>query len=187
VRIVLFLAFGAAVVFVIGSGKLPFQDPRQSAAKSEKSIRGVAEMLGQATEKGPPGQPRAIGQWARQLTMACTMREQRLAALARPSVLDRSALARHADNVLAVHRAYARRVSALRPPAQLDADARQIRRDIAAQERALARIAVALRRPNLQQASQEALVLRQLAGRANALLVRLDLMQCALRPSSMPL
>jgi hypothetical protein len=187
VRIVLFLAFGAAVVFVIGSGKLPFQDPRESAAKSEKSIRGVAEMLGQATEKGPPGQPRATGRWASQLRRACATREQRLAALAKPSVLDRSALARHADNVLSIHRAYARRVSSLRSPAELATDARQIQRDIAAQERALAGIAVALRSANLKRASQEALVLRELAGRANALLVRLDLTGCALRPSSMPL
>jgi hypothetical protein len=92
-----------------------------------------------------------------------------------------------ATDLLAIHLAYARRVSSLRPPAQLDADARQIRRDIATQERALARISVALRSVNLQRASQEALVLRELAGRANSLLVRLDLTQCALRPSSMAL
>jgi hypothetical protein len=64
-------------MFVIGSGKLPFTIPTESAAKSEKIIRGVAEMLGQALENTPSGQPRATGRWASQLRRACATREQR--------------------------------------------------------------------------------------------------------------
>lgn len=171
-RLVLVL-FGAGVLFLVVHG--------WNGESPASSIRGVSKVLEQASA------PHPSGRWVDELKGACSQRELRLGALARPGGVDAGPLATYSARVLAVHRAYARRVAAVRPPSRYKADVAQIRQFNGAQERALRRVTLAARAGNLQLAAQEAMGLRELAGRANPVFLRLGLSGCAFRASGMPL
>ncbi len=117
----------------------------------------------------------------------CRQREQQLAKLTRPSVVDGQALAAYSARVLAIHSAHAKRVARVRAPKAYAADLRQIRAFNAQQLELLQRVRLAARNGGVSSAAREALALRDLAGRSNAVFVRLGLYGCAMRPSGMPL
>jgi hypothetical protein len=151
----------------------------QGSPSPASSIREVGKLLETASK------PHPTGRWVDQMNGACAQREQRLAALTRPAVLDGRALAAHSARILAIHRAYARRVARVRAPAKFAADLRQIRAFNAGQLQLLQRVGQAAR--SVGSAAKEALALRELAGRANPVFLRLGLDRCALRPSGIPL
>jgi hypothetical protein len=153
----------------------------QGSPSPASSIREVGKLLETASK------PHPTGRWVDQMNGACAQREQRLAALTRPAVLDGRALAAHSARILAIHRAYAKRVARVRTPAKFAADLRQIRAFNAAQLQLLQRVGQAARSSGVGSAAKEALALRELAGRANPVFLRLGLDRCALRPSGMPL
>jgi hypothetical protein len=171
---VLFLVVGAGAAFFLYHGW-------QGSPSPASSIREVGKLLETASK------PHPTGRWIDQMNGACAQREQRLAGLTRPAVLDGRALAAHSARVLAIHRAYAERVRRVRAPARYQADLRQIRAFNAAQLQLLARVGQAARSSGVGSAASEALALRELAGRANPVFLRLGLDRCALRSSGMPL
>ncbi len=169
----LLVLFGAGALF------LTFQGWNGESPAS--SIREVGKLLEQASNPHPKGR------WVDDMRAACAQREQRLATLVRPGGADPAPLARYSARVLAVHRAYARRVTKVRAPKRYKAELAQIRQFNATQEQVLLRVTIAARRRDLQAAAQEAMALRELAGRANAVFVRLGLNGCAFHASGMPL
>jgi hypothetical protein len=171
---VLFLVLGAGALFFL-------YQSWQGSPSPASSIREVGKLLETASN------PHPTGRWIDQMNGACAQREQRLAALTRPAVLDGHALAAHSARVLAIHRAYAQRVRRVRAPARYRADLSQIRAFNAAQLQALQRVTRAARSNGVGSAASEALALRELAGRANPVYLRLGLDRCALRASGMPL
>ena len=172
VRLLLVL-FGAGALFLAVQG--------WNGESPASSLREVSKLLDQASNPHPKGR------WVGDLKAACAQREQRLAKLVRPGAVDSAPLARYSARVLAVHRAYARRVARVRAPKPYRPDLAQIRRFNATQDQVLLRVTVAARKGDLQGAAQHAMALRELAGRANAVFVRLGLGDCAFRASGMPL
>jgi len=171
---VLFLVVGAGAAFFL-------YHSWQGSPSPGSSFREVGKLLETASK------PHPTGRWIDQMNGACAQREQRLAALTSPAVLDGRALAAHSARVLVIHRAYAERVRRVRAPARYRADLRQIRAFNARQLQVLQRVTQAARNNGVGSAASEALALRELAGRANPVFLRLGLDRCALRPSGMPL
>lgn len=173
----------AVVLLVVAVG---YRQAKDNARKTDSDIRGVADVLERAIADAPPvpaGPP--AGQWVDSLKAQCVMRERLLGELSRPAGLD--GMGTHAYGVLAIHRAYRRRVSRLRPPAKYLAEARTVDRLNAQEVRALSRVARVAASGDIAAASREARSLRVLAGEANAQLLKLGLTPCLLRASSMPL
>jgi hypothetical protein len=170
----LFLVVGAGAAFFL-------YQSWQGSPSPASSIREVGKLLETASK------PHPTGRWVDQMNGACAQREQRLAALPRRAVLDGHALAAHSARILAIHRVYAKRVARVRAPARFAADLRQIRAFNASQLQVLQRITRAARSNGVGSAASEALALRELAGRANPVYLRLGLDRCAMRASGMPL
>jgi hypothetical protein len=170
----LLVAAGAGVLFLVVHN----WDGSFSPASS---IREVSGKLDKATNPHPKGR------WVDQLDGLCAQREEQLAKLTRPAVLDGEGLAAYSARVLAIHRAHARRVARVRAPKPYAADLRQIRAFSAQQLELLRRVTLAARKGGVSSAAREALALRDLAGRSNPVFVRLGLNGCAMRPSGMPL
>jgi hypothetical protein len=182
VRFLVYLAVAAIVVLAVRSTDVFSRVT--GTPDPEKSVAQVNDILERAAADGAvQGQP-PDGRWAARMKAECARREQRLAALARPTSL--TGLAPHAQKVLAIHRAYAQRVARLRVPGATANDAREVNRLHAEQLRALQRVAQAARAGDFSRATNEGLALRELAGRANTVFLRLGLNQCALRPSAIP-
>jgi hypothetical protein len=173
-----------AVVLLVGA--VGYRQTNRSAEKSDARIREVANILERAVAEAPPA-PAAppSGPWVDQVRAECDRREHRLAGLARPASVD--GIGAHASRVHAIHRTYARRVSALRPPARYQLEAATIDRLNARQLRVLGRVAQLARGGDISSASRQARSLRVFAGDANSELLRLGLTACLIRPSSMPL
>ncbi len=168
--------FGARVVKAFDHG----------ANSPMASIARVNELLRRASSGQPlDGRPLPDQRWVARMAAACERREKRLAALPRGSTA--SGIARRGARILAIHRAYAARVSSLRPPAAWAAEAREIRTFNAAQQRILQRVVDAARSGDLGRATREAVGLRELAGRANTVFLTLGLARCAFGGSGMPL
>jgi hypothetical protein len=170
------------LLLVLGAGALLlFLQPWKGASSPASSLDKVGKLL-ETTSK-----PHPTGRWVDQLNGICGQREQQLAKLTRPSVLDGEALAAYSARVLAVHRAYAKRVARIRAPKLYAADLRQIRAFNAQQLTILQRVTLAARTNGVGSAAKDALALRDLAGRSNPVFIRLGLNRCAMRPSGMPL
>jgi hypothetical protein len=179
---VLFFAV-VLVVFAVGYRQAKQNENTQ---ESEGRIREVASILERAVADAPPAPAaKPSGPWVEQLRAACERRERQLGGLTRPASLD--GIGAHATRVHAIHRAHARRVSSLRPPAEYQAEATTIDRLNARQVRVLGRVANLARDGDIGSASREARSLRVFAGDANSELLRLGLTDCLVRPSSMPL
>ncbi|HET7856612.1 MAG TPA: hypothetical protein VFL41_09160 [Gaiellaceae bacterium] len=169
----LLILFGAGALFLAVQG--------WHGESPASSIRGVSKLLEQTSNPHPQGR------WVDDLKTACAQRERRLETLVRPGGVDPAPLALYSARILAVHRAYSRRVAKVKAPKPYQADLAQIRQFSVTQEQVLLRVTAAARKGNLQGAAQQAMALRELAGRANALFVRLGLGDCAFRASGMPL
>jgi hypothetical protein len=183
VKFVLLLACAAiAIAFAVRS-----TDIVDRGAKSPKaSISNVNEILEKAAAGAPPdGRAAPDSRWVARMTAACEKRERLLAALPRPTTPD--GITTRGERILAIHRTYDARVSSFRPPAAWAAEVREIHRFNASQLRILQRVVTAARSGNLARASRESFALRELAGRANAVFLRLRLAGCAFGASGMPL
>jgi hypothetical protein len=110
----LFVLAGAGVLFFVVHNW-------EGSFSPASSIREMSKRLDKATKPHPQGR------WVDQLNGICRQREQQLAKLAGPSVLDGQGLAAHSARVLAIHRAYAKRVARVRAPKPYAADLRHIR------------------------------------------------------------
>jgi hypothetical protein len=155
--------------------------PWNGDSSPASSFREVGKLLESASKPHPKGR------WVDQMNGICRQREQQLAKLTRPSVVDGQAFAAYSARVLAIHRAYATRVARVRAPTAHAADLRQIKAFNAQQLELLQRVRLAARNGGVSSAAREALALRDLAGRSNVVFVRLGLNGCAMRPSGMPL
>jgi hypothetical protein len=158
----------------------------ESAKSPKADISKVNELLERAASGKPmDGRPVPNARWVRRMTAACDQRERRLAAL--PHVPTAAGIAARGTRIFAIHRAYAARVSALRAPSAWEPEAQEIRAFNISQQRILARVVAAARSGDLGRATQESVALRELAGRANTVFLRLGLARCAFGGSGMPL
>jgi hypothetical protein len=184
VKFVLILAVAAlGIVFFSGRLAKGFDHGPKSP---QASISTVSELLRRASAGEPlDGRQRPDGRWVKRMTRACAKRERLLAALPRPATV--SGIAARGTRILAIQRAYAARVSGFRQPAGYLVEARELRHFNASQQRILERVVAAARAGDLAGSSREAVALRELAGRANTVLLQLGLAQCAFGSSGMPL
>jgi len=175
----------AAIAIVFFSARLANVFDR-GPTTPKASISTVSELLGRAAAGKPlDGRPAPDAHWVARMTAACEKRERLLAALPRPTTA--SGIAARGARILAIHRAYAARVTSFQPPAGYPAEARELRGFNALQQRILQRVVAAAQAGNLARAYRESVALRELAGRANVVLLRLGLSQCAFGGSGMPL
>ena len=183
-KFVLILAV-AAIAIVFFSARIA--SVFDGGPKSPKaSISTVSELLRRASVGEPldgrtPPDPR----WVKRMSRACAKRERLLVALPRPASAD--GIAARGMRILAIQRAYAARVSAIRPPAEYLVEARDLHRFDASQQRILERVVAAARSGDLAGSSREAVSLRELAGRANTVFLQLGLAECLFGSSGMPL
>jgi len=175
----------AAIAIVFFSARLANVVDR-GATSPKASISTVSELLGRAAAGEPlDGRPAPDQRWVARMTAACEKRERLLAGLPRPATA--SGIADRGTRILAIHRAYAARISSFRLPAGYAVEARELRGFNTSQQRILQRVVAAARAGNLARAYRESIALRELAGRANAVLLRLGLSRCAFGGSGMPL
>jgi len=175
----------AAVAIVFFSGRFANVFDR-GAPSPTASISTVSALLGRAATGQPlDGRPAPDARWVARMTTTCQKRERLLAALPRPTTA--KGIAARGARILAIHRAYATRVASFQPPAAYPAEARELRGFNASQQRILRRVVAAAQAGNLARAYRESIALRELAGRANTVFLRLGLSQCAFRGSGMPL
>jgi hypothetical protein len=182
-RFVLFLGLAAlALAFFSGRAGNVFD---RGGSSPEASVSKVNDILEKAAAGEPlDGRPAPDGAWVRRMTAACEKRERLLAGL--PRATTPGGIADRGTQILAIHATYAARVAALRPPSAYRAEAREIRAFNAAQQRTLRRVVAAGQAGNLGAASRRAVALRELAGRANSLFLRLGLDRCAFGAAGMP-
>jgi hypothetical protein len=154
--------------------------------RPSESISNVGDLLERASSRKPlDGRPAPDKRWVTAMNAACAKRENDLAAIPRAGTA--AGIAARTARTLDVYREYAARVEALRIPSAYRAEGREIRDFNGQQERILARVAAAARAGDLGLASRESVALRELAGRANAVFLRLGLESCAFGSSGMPL
>jgi hypothetical protein len=178
------LAIAGLAIWFFGSHAM--SSTRDRSAESADSISNVAELLDRAGSGKPlDGRPAPTASWVRQMTSACVKRERRLAAL--PRVATASGIADRGAQILTIHRAYAARVSSLRPPVDWEPEVGELRAFNAQQQRILQRVVAVARSGDVGRSSQEAVALRELAGRANTVFLRLRLDRCTFGASGMPL
>lgn len=158
----------------------------EQAKSPEASIGNVNEILEKATSGKPlDGRPTPDARWVRRMTAACDERELRLASL--PRIATAAGIANRGERITAIHRSYAARVAALRAPSAWKSEAKEVRAINLSQQRILARVVAAARSGDLGRATQESVALRELAGRANTVFMRLGLDRCVFGASGMPL
>lgn len=173
---------GVAIWFF--SSKAMSTDEQSKAPQA--SIENVNDILEKAASGKPlDGRPVPDARWVRSMNAACEKRERRLDAL--PRTPTAAGIAERGERILAIHRSFATRVAALRAPSAWKPEAQELRAINGAQQRALARVVAAARSGDLGRATQEAVALRELAGRANTVFMRLGLDRCAFGASGMPL
>ena len=183
-RFVLMLALAAlAIAYFSHRGSTVAE---RGAKAPQASISKTGELLRRAAAGEPlDGRQPPDGRWVARMTAACEKRERSLAALPRPATA--AGIAQRGERILAIHRAYAARVASLGAPAGYSGDAREIRAFNASQQRILRRVVAAARSGDLARASRASIALRELAGRANIVFLRLGLSRCAFGGSGMPL
>jgi hypothetical protein len=158
----------------------------RAAGSPEVSISRASELMRRAASGEPlDGRPAPDAKWVARMTAACSRRERLLSAL--PHSATATGIAARGTRIVEIYRAYAARVARIRPPAAYGAEGREIRRVNASQVRALGRVVAAARSGDLGRASRQSVALRELAGRANAVFLRLGLSRCAFGSSGVPL
>src|SRR5688500_9561589 len=144
---------------------------------AQASIENVNDILERASSGKPlDGRPAPDARWVRRMNAACGERERNLNAL--PSTANAAGIANRGQRILTIHRSFSTRVAALRAPAAWRSEAQQVRSINASQQRVLARVVAAARSGDLGRATQQAVALRELAGRANTVFMRLGLVWC---------
>ena len=158
----------------------------EQSKSPQASVENVNDILEKATSGKPlDGRPAPGARWVRRMNAACDERERSLNAL--PRIATAAGIANRGERILAIHRAFSTRVAALRAPAAWKSEAQEVRVINVSQQRALARVVAAARSGDLGRATQEAVRLRELAGRANTVFMRLGLDRCVFGASGMPL
>ena len=158
----------------------------EQSKSPQASVENVNDILEKATAGKPlDGRPAPDAKWVKRMNAACDQRERRLSALGRTATA--TGIAHRGEQILAIHRSFATRVAALRASSAWKTEAQEVRAINVAQQRALARVVVAARSGDLGRATQEAVRLRELAGRANIIFMRLGLDRCVFGASGMPL
>lgn len=183
-RLVLLLAIVALTIGYFGHRAVSSLQSR--AGSSKTSISRVSELMRRAASGEPlDGRPAPDSVWVGRMTAACTRREARLAAVPRSATTE--GIASRGRRILAIYRRYATRVATIRPPVAYRAEARELRGFNASREHALRSIVVAATSGDLGRVTRRSMALRELAGRENAVLLRLGLSRCAFGSSGMPL
>jgi hypothetical protein len=158
----------------------------EQSKSPQASIENVNDILEEAASGKPlDGRPAPDGRWVRRMNAACDERERRLDTV--PRTATAAGIADRGERILAIHRSFATRVAVLRAPSAWKPEAQELRAINVAQQRALARVVAAARSGDLGRATQEAVALRELAGRANTVFMRLELDRCVVRAFGMPL
>ena len=180
------LALAIVAIAVVYFGHRAASSLQNRASSSNASISRVEELMRRSASGEPlDGRPAPDSAWVGRMTAACTRREALLAAV--PPSTTTTDIASRGMRILAIYRRYAARVAAIRPPAAYRAEGREIRGFNVSQERALERIVAAARSGDLGRATRRSVALRELAGRANTVFLRLGLSRCAFGSSGMPL
>jgi len=158
----------------------------QDATAKSPALTAVGDLMKTAASGKPlDGRPAPSDRWVRRMTAACVERERHLASV--PRVASADGVARRGTRILAVHRAYARRIGSIRAPSEWKPEVLSIQGFNREQQTILRRVVAAARSSNLGSAMQEAMALRELAGRANTVFLPLGLDRCAFGVSGMPL
>jgi hypothetical protein len=174
---------GVAIWFFSSKATNAFDEQSKS---SQESIQNVNDILEKATSGKPlDGRPAPDARWVRRMNAACEERERSLNAV--PRTATAAGIANRGERILVIHRSFSTRVAGLRASSAWKAEANEVRAINVAQERALTRVVAAARSGDLGRATQEAVKLRELAGRANTVFMRLGLDRCAFGASGMPL
>ena len=159
---------------------------QHSSKAPQQAISGTAELMRKASSgQQLDGRSAPDSKWIARMTAACSRREQLLAAVPRSGTA--AGIAARGKRILRIHRRYAARVAAIRPPTAYRIEAREISGFNASQQRALERVVDAARSGDLGRASRGSVALRELAGRASAVFLRLGLSGCAFGSAGMPL
>jgi hypothetical protein len=158
----------------------------EQSKSPQASVENVNDILEKATSGKPlDGRPAPDANWVKRVNAACDQRERRLSAL--PRTATATGIALRGERILAIHRSLAERIAALRAPTAWRSEGRKIRAINVSQQRVLARIVAAARSGDLGRATQEAVALRELAGEANTVFMRLGIDRCVFGASGMPL
>lgn len=158
----------------------------QDATAESPALTAVGDLMKKAASGEPlDGRPAPSTRWVRRMTAACVERERRLTSV--PRVTSPPGVARRGRRILAIHRAYARRIASIRAPSAWRPEVLSIQGFNLEQQLILRRVVAAARTGNLGNAMQEAVALRELSGRANAVFLRLGIDRCAFGASGMPL
>lgn len=180
------LALAIAGIAIVYFGHRAASGLHNGANSPEASISRAGELMRRAAAGEPlDGRPPPDAAWVARVMAACSSREARLASVPRSATT--AGIAARGAMILAIHRRYASRVAAIRPPAAYRAEAREIRGFNLSEQRALERVLAAARAGDLGLATRRSIALRELAGRANAVFLRLGLSRCAFGSSGMPL
>lgn len=173
-------ALGLAVIAIV---LVVSQRQARETGESAERVRDVAHLLERAVADAPLPRPAPpSSRWIPEVNAECATREARLHSLRGPDDI-----ARHAQDVLEVHRSFAGRVARLKPPRRFRTEAATINRLNARKVQVLTRVAASARAGDISGASRQARALRVLAGDANLLFLRLGLPQCPFTARSMPL
>lgn len=183
-RVLVTLVLAAIAIWFVSSKATSKAD--ESAKSPQASIDNVNDLLERAASGKPlDGRPAPDPRWVRRMTAACDERERRLSAL--PRTATAAGIAERGGRILAIHRSFATHVAALRAPSAWNPEAQEVHAINVSQQRILGRVVAAARSGDLGRATQEAVKLRELAGRANTVFMRLGLRRCVFGASGMPL
>jgi hypothetical protein len=190
-RWVLVLLVAAIAVVVVGRMQA-YPNARDSARQTEDNIRGVAEVLQEASDEADHAgnvldgmkPTKAEARWLAARNAACAARAERTAALPRPRTLD--GMAEFARRWLALDRTHDRRVAQLRAPAAYAAGAQRLARLDARQERQLHRVVEAVELGDAAGTLAAIRSLQTLAVSANTTVSELRLTDCYLPAAGLP-
>jgi hypothetical protein len=181
--LVLFAAAAIGVSFMSTRADDVFD---RGTGSAKDSISNVNELLERAASGKPlDGRPVPDARWVRRMTAACVKRERQLASVPRDATP--RGIAERGARILAVYRAYDARVASLKTPDAWRPEVQEIRGFNVEQRLIVRRVVAAARSGNLGSAMQQAVPLRELAGRANIVYLRIGLARCAFGASGMPL
>ena len=188
---VLVLLVAAVAVVVVGRMQA-YPNARDTARQTEDSIRGVAEVLEDASNEAEQARNVLDGmkptkeeaRWLAARNGACAVRAKRAAALPRPRTLE--GMAQFARRWLALDRLHDKRVAQIRTPAAYAAGARRLARLDTEQERQLHRVIQAAERGDAAGTLAAIRSLQMHAVSANATVSDLRLTDCYLPAAGLP-
>jgi hypothetical protein len=178
------LAIAGVAIWFFSSKATSMLDEQSKSPQA--SIENVNDILERASSGKPlDGRPTPDARWVRRMNAACEERDRSLNAV--PRTATAAGIANRGKRILVIHRSFATRVAALRAPGAWKSEAREVRAINEFQQRVLARVVAAALSGDLGRATQEAVALRELAGSANTVFMRLGLDRCVFGSSGMPL